>query len=63
MKTKSTLIPDFTAYDATPTNEFTVTVPPAVAPTIAPAPITQRLTRATAPRTFTFPKCYRSFCK
>jgi hypothetical protein len=34
MKTKSALIPGFT-------------VPPAVAPTIAPAPIPQRVTRAT----------------
>jgi hypothetical protein len=32
-----------------------VTVPPAVAPTIAPVPFHQRYTRATAPRTFTFP--------
>jgi hypothetical protein len=55
MNTKSALIPGFTAYDVTPTNEPTVTVPPAVAPIIAPAPIPQRLTRATAPWAFTFP--------
>jgi hypothetical protein len=54
MKTKPALIPGFTAYDVTPTNESTVTVPPSVAPTIATAPIPQRLTHATAPRTFTF---------
>jgi hypothetical protein len=48
-------VPGFTAYDVTPTNEPTVTEPPAVAPTIAPAQISQRLTCATAPRTFTFP--------
>jgi hypothetical protein len=36
MKTKSALIPGFTAYDVTPA---TTSTPPAVAPTIAPAPI------------------------
>jgi hypothetical protein len=30
-------------------------VPPAIAPTIAPSPITPRLTRTTAPRIFTPP--------
>jgi hypothetical protein len=55
MKTKSALIPGFTAYDVTPANKHHVTVPPAVAPTNAPAPIPQRLTLATAPRIFTFP--------
>jgi hypothetical protein len=54
MKTKSALIPGFTVYDVTPTNEPTVTVPPKVAPTIAPAPIPQRLTCEAAPQTFTF---------
>jgi hypothetical protein len=56
MKTKSALIPRFTAYDATPaTTTNTQPVPPAVAPTIAPAPIPQRLTRAITPRTFNPP--------
>jgi hypothetical protein len=35
-----------------PVTDNTVAVPPAVAPTIAPACIPQRLTRATAPLTF-----------
>jgi hypothetical protein len=39
MKTKSALIPGFTANDVTPVTENTVAVPPVVAPTIAPAPI------------------------
>jgi hypothetical protein len=52
MKTKSALIPGFTAYDVTPA---TTNTPPAVAPTIAPAPIAPRLTRTTAPRIFTPP--------
>jgi hypothetical protein len=55
MKTKSALIPRFTAYDVTPINEYTVTVPPAVAPTISPAPVPQRLTRATSPQILTSP--------
>jgi hypothetical protein len=53
MKTKSALIPGFTAYDITPANETNSVVPPAVAPTIAPAPIPQRLTCTNLPRTFT----------
>jgi hypothetical protein len=53
MKTKSTLIPGFTAYDITPVTDYTVAVPPAVAPTIAPVTIHQRLTRTTAPRILT----------
>jgi hypothetical protein len=47
MKTKSALIPGFTAYDVTPATTNTQPVPPAVKLTIAPAPIPQRLTRAT----------------
>jgi hypothetical protein len=54
MKAKSALIPGYTAYDVTPINESTIVIPPAVAPPIAPTTIPQRLTRATAPRTFTF---------
>jgi hypothetical protein len=49
MKTKSALIPGFTV---TPT---TTNTPSAVAPTIAPAPITPRLTRTAAPRIVTPP--------
>jgi hypothetical protein len=52
IKTKSALISGFTAYDVTPVNTNT---PPAIAPTIAPAPITPRLTRTTVPRIFTYP--------
>jgi hypothetical protein len=52
MKTKSALIPGVTAYDVTPT---TTNTPPAVTPTIAPAPIAPRLTRTTTPRIFTSP--------
>jgi hypothetical protein len=52
MKTKSALIPGFTAYDVTPA---TTSTPPAVAATIAPAPIAPRLTRTTAPRIFNSP--------
>jgi hypothetical protein len=55
MKTKSALIPGFNACDITPVHEHHVTVPPSVAPTIVPAPIPQRLTRANAPRVFIFP--------
>jgi hypothetical protein len=55
MNTKSALISGFTAYDITPANENNAVVPPAVASTIAHAPIPQRLTLANAPRTFTFP--------
>jgi hypothetical protein len=55
MKTKVALVPGFMAYDITPANANNVVVPPAVAPIIAPAPIPQRETRATAPRSFTFP--------
>jgi hypothetical protein len=55
MKTKSALIPGFTAYDVPPTTTNTQPVPPAVAPTIAPDPIPQRLTRATTSRTFNPP--------
>jgi hypothetical protein len=45
---KSALIPGFTAYDVTPVTDNHVTVPPAVAPNLAPAPIPQRFTRSTA---------------
>jgi hypothetical protein len=55
MKTKSALIPGFTAYDVTPVTDNTVTVSPAVAPTIARAPNPARLTPATVSRNFTFP--------
>jgi hypothetical protein len=55
MKTKSALIPGFTAYDISPANTNTQPVQPAVAHTIAPAPTTPRLTRTTAPRIFTPP--------
>jgi hypothetical protein len=55
MKTKSALIPGFTAYDVTPGTTNTQPVPPAVAPTIAPVPIPQRLTRATTSCTFNPP--------
>jgi hypothetical protein len=47
MKTKSALIPGYTAYDVTPVTINTPPVPPAVSPTIAPVPINQRLTRTT----------------
>jgi hypothetical protein len=53
MKTKSALIPGFTANDVTPVTNNIQHIPLAVSPTIAPAPITQRLTRTTAPRIFT----------
>jgi hypothetical protein len=46
MKTKSALIPGFTAYNVTPATTNSRPIQPAVAPTNAPAPITQRLTRA-----------------
>jgi hypothetical protein len=52
MKTKSALIPGYTAYDVTPITNNTQLIPPAVAPTIAPAPITPKLTRTTAPCIF-----------
>jgi hypothetical protein len=55
MKTKSALIPGFTAYDITPAITNTQPVPPAVSPTIAPATISQRLTRATTLHTFNPP--------
>jgi hypothetical protein len=55
MKTKSALIPGFNVYDVSPSITNSQPVPPAVAPTIAPAPITPRLTRKTAPRIFTPP--------
>jgi hypothetical protein len=55
MKPKYALIPGFTAYDITPTTTNTQPVPPAVAPTISPAPIPQRLTRATTSSTFNPP--------
>jgi hypothetical protein len=47
MKTKSALIPGCTAYDVTPAITNIHPVPIAIAPTIAPASISQRLTRAT----------------
>jgi hypothetical protein len=55
MTTKSALIPGFNTYDVTIATTNTPPVPPAVAPTIAPAPIISRLTRTTAPRIFTPP--------
>jgi hypothetical protein len=55
MKTNSAIFPGFTAYDVTPATTNNQPVQPAVAPTIAPAPIPQRLTRATTSRTFNFP--------
>jgi hypothetical protein len=54
MKTKSALIPGFNVYNVRPSITNTLPVPPAIAPTIAPAPITPRLTR-NAPRVFTPP--------
>jgi Reverse transcriptase (RNA-dependent DNA polymerase) len=47
MKTKSSLIPGFTAYDVTPAITNNQPVPLAVVPTIAPASIPQRLTHVT----------------
>jgi hypothetical protein len=47
--------PGFTAYDITRANENNAVIPPAVAPTIAPAPIPQRLTHENVLMTFTFP--------
>jgi hypothetical protein len=55
MKTKSALIPGFNAYDVTPATTNTQPVPPALSPTISPAPIPQILTRATTSRTFNPP--------
>jgi hypothetical protein len=52
MKTKSALIPGFTDYDISPAITNTQPVQPAVATTIAPAPIAPRLTRKTAPSIF-----------
>jgi hypothetical protein len=52
-KTKSALIPGISIYDVSPAITNTQPVPPAIAPTIVPAPITPRLTRTTAPRIFT----------
>jgi hypothetical protein len=52
LKTKSALIPGFTAYDVTPAITNNQPVPLAVAPTIAPASIPQRLTRSTKSRIF-----------
>jgi Reverse transcriptase (RNA-dependent DNA polymerase) len=49
MKTKSALIPGFNVYDISPSITDAHPIPPAIAPTIAPAPITPRLTRTTAP--------------
>jgi hypothetical protein len=53
MKTKSALILGFSAYDVTPSNDINAVVPPAVAPTIAPAPFLKNY-HAQMP-TFTFP--------
>jgi hypothetical protein len=50
MKTKSALVPGFNVYDVSPSIMNTQPVPPAIAPTIDPAPITTRITRTTAPR-------------
>jgi hypothetical protein len=52
---KSALIPGFSAYDVSPAITNAQPVSTAVAPTIAPAPITPTLTRTTAPRIFTPP--------
>jgi Reverse transcriptase (RNA-dependent DNA polymerase) len=53
MKTKSALIPGISIYDVSHAITNAQPVPPAIAPTIALAPITPRLTRTTAPRIFT----------
>jgi hypothetical protein len=55
MKTKSALIPRFNVYDVSPSISNAQPVPPAIAPTIAPAPITPRLTHTPAPCIFTPP--------
>jgi hypothetical protein len=55
MKTKSALIPEFNIYDVSTSITNAQPVPPAIAPTIAPAQITPRLTLTTAPRIFTHP--------
>jgi hypothetical protein len=55
MRTKSALIPGVSIYDVSPDITNAQPLPPAIAPTIAPAPITPRLTRKTAPRIFTLP--------
>jgi hypothetical protein len=55
IKKKSALIPGFNVYDVRPAITNAQPVPPAIAPTIAPAPILPRLTRATAPRIFNPP--------
>ena len=50
MKTKSALVPGYNVYDVSPSITNTQPVPPTIAPTIVPAPITPRITRTTAPR-------------
>jgi hypothetical protein len=55
MRTKSALIPGINIYDVSPAITNAQPVPSAIAPTIAPAPISPRLTRTTAPRIFTPP--------
>jgi hypothetical protein len=55
MQTKSALIPGFNVYDVSHSITNAQSVPPAIAPTIAPAPITPRLTHTTVPRIFTPP--------
>jgi hypothetical protein len=49
MKTNSALVPGFNVYDVSPSITNNQPVPPAIAPTIAPAPITPRIARTTAP--------------
>jgi hypothetical protein len=47
------LIPGFNVYDVSPSITNAQPIPPAVAPTIAPASLTPRLTRTTPPHIFT----------
>jgi hypothetical protein len=58
MKTKSALIPGISIFDVSHAITNAQPVPPAMAPTIAPAPITPRLTRTTAPHIATPPSIY-----
>jgi hypothetical protein len=55
MQTKSALIPGINVYDVSPSITNAQPVPPAIAPTIDPAPIISRLTRTKAPHIFTPP--------
>jgi hypothetical protein len=60
MTTKSALIPGISIFDVSHAITNAQPVPPAIAPTIAPAPITPRLKRTTAPRIVTPPSIYAS---